>query len=658
MANLSKIKRDKMIAFLEQLKAEHTDDASIRAFNEIENQLRDKKYGLVWEEHSEEVDEILQENIPVLCADPDRRLCKNPSLPWSFIIEGDNLQALYLLEKTHRGKVDCIYIDPPYNTGARDWKYNNDYVDSNDIFRHSHWLSMMYQRLMIAKNILKSDGVLVCAIDENELATLTLLLEEVFGTDYHTDTICIIHNPRGVQGDNFSYTNEYALFVYRKGSHPIGAREIDKEDIDWRDLRDNGHESLREDAATCFYAIKIKDGKIVGFGENKTSDTSFHPKRNENEEDGTISIYPIDKNGIEHKWRYNRESVERIKHLLRVKNIKGVWDIELGKDFGTYRTVWTDKKYDSNEYGTKLINDIVPSNDFDFPKSLYNVYECIYSITKDRPNAVIVDFFAGSGTTGHAVLLMNSLLGGNRKFILCTNNAIGDKREKEFKKQYPQLVDENGYIIECSDEFAEYAEKYGIARSITFPRMKGVIAGYRSDKGEKVILYEIKITVKMLTDSKKNQKLQDEIRKAIDQYTDKYDDIKIVYEEEALRIYGTGQSHTDVKGLGGNLKYFKCDWTPRKPEDYLLSNALCLHIREMIELQNAIEIDNVKHVLILNKADFKRIVLDPKIYDQIENIWVNQSIVFNAEELKLLQAKGYKFIPREFFGQELREAAE
>ena len=137
MANLSKIKRDNMIAFLEELKKEHSDDASIRAFNEIENHLRDKKYGLIWEEHSEAVDEMLEENIPVLTADPERRLCKDETLPWNFIIEGDNLQALYLLEKTHKGKVDCVYIDPPYNTGAKDWKYNNRYVIESDEYRHS-----------------------------------------------------------------------------------------------------------------------------------------------------------------------------------------------------------------------------------------------------------------------------------------------------------------------------------------------------------------------------------------------------------------------------------------------------------------------------------------------------------------------------------------
>ncbi len=169
MANLSKEKRQRMLEFLQKLRQEHTDDESIRAFSEIENHILDKKFGLVWEEHSEQVDNLLKENVPVLCEDHERRLCKDPSLPWNFIIEGDNLQALYLLEKTHKRKIDCIYIDPPYNTGARDWKYNNNYVDTNDSFRHSKWLSMMNNRLTIAKNLLSPDGSIICAIDENEL---------------------------------------------------------------------------------------------------------------------------------------------------------------------------------------------------------------------------------------------------------------------------------------------------------------------------------------------------------------------------------------------------------------------------------------------------------------------------------------------------------
>ncbi len=137
MANISKQKRDRMLAFLEELKKTHSDDASIRAFNEIENHLREKKYGLVWEEHTEEVDEMLQENIPVFCENKERRLCKNENLPWNFLIEGDNLQALYLLEKTHRGKIDYIYIVPPYNTGNEDFIYNDKYVNSEDAYLHS-----------------------------------------------------------------------------------------------------------------------------------------------------------------------------------------------------------------------------------------------------------------------------------------------------------------------------------------------------------------------------------------------------------------------------------------------------------------------------------------------------------------------------------------
>ena len=148
--NLSKQRREKMISFLEELKKKNSDDESIKALNEIEIQLREKKYGLLWEEHSEYVDYMIKENIPIFTEDTSKKICTDPSLPYNFIIEGDNLQALYLLEKTHRGKIDCIYIDPPYNTGARDWKYNNDYADANDLYRHSKWLSMMNERLKIA----------------------------------------------------------------------------------------------------------------------------------------------------------------------------------------------------------------------------------------------------------------------------------------------------------------------------------------------------------------------------------------------------------------------------------------------------------------------------------------------------------------------------
>lgn len=649
MPNVSQIKRERMLSFLNELKKTHCDDASIRAFSEIENYLNEKKFGLVWEEHTEQVDELLELNIPVFTEDKSREVSTNPSLPYNFILEGDNLQSLYLLEKTLKNSVDCIYIDPPYNTGAKDWKYNNDYVDKTNAYRHSKWLSMMNVRLVLAKKLLKDDGVLICAIDENELGTTLLLLEDVFGQNYTIDPITIVHNPRGVQGDNFSYVNEFAIFVYKKGYKVIEAQSIQEDDIDWSPLRNWGTESERHDAANCFYPIFVKDGKIIGFGEDVTDDDSIHPKQTEyNEETGIYAVYPIDIQGIERKWRYARQTVDGIIHLLRVKKTEAGYDIELGKNYAPYRTVWTDKKFDANEYGTQLIKAMVPQNDFSFPKSVYNTYECLRAVTLYRPNAIIVDFFAGSGTTGHAALMLNAEIGGNRRFILCTNNEVGEKREKEFKAI-------NGAIDDTSSKWREFCQNYGIASSITYPRLVAAIKGYIHNKDVKDTLFEQKITPAVFKKASKTIAIIEEI---VSTNSGKYDEIKWVVEDNVIKIIGITKKGHHVAGIPANLKYFKCDWTPRKPEDYLLSNVLCLHIKEMIELQTAYEVDGVKNVLILNKNDIKKYILDPDAFVNIENVWLNQNMILTANEMKLLKQKGFKYIPREYFGQELREAAE
>lgn len=183
MANLSKLKRDKMIEFLEKLKEQHKDDDSIRAFNEIENHLRDKKYGLVWEEHSEQVDEMIIKNIPVFSEDISRRIKENGELPYNFLLEGDNLQSLYLLEKTQRGKVDLIYIDPPYNTTNEGFTYDDKKVDKNDVYCHSKWISFMEKRLKLSKDLLSPNGVLFISIDDNEYQNMKMLCDELFGNE-------------------------------------------------------------------------------------------------------------------------------------------------------------------------------------------------------------------------------------------------------------------------------------------------------------------------------------------------------------------------------------------------------------------------------------------------------------------------------------------
>lgn len=411
-----------------------------------------KKYGIVWEDKPEEVEGRLDYEIPVLTEINEYNgikpiLSNNPDAPNHILIEGDNLHSLIALSYTHAGKFDVIYIDPPYNTGAKNWRYNNDYVDGNDSYRHSKWISMMNKRLKIAKTLLKEKGVLICAIDENEVAQLKLLLEEVFGSGYEYVCVTVVHNPRGIQGKNFSYTHEFAIFVIPKGDKIIGGRKIPENEVDWSPLRNWGGESLRTDAKNCFYPIIIKDGKIISFGD--IPDNDFHPTKNVHNDDGTISVYPI-VDGVEHKWRYARQSVEQIKSLLRVSKKKNVYDIELGKPYGTYKTVWVDNRYDANAYGKKLINEIIPECPFDFPKSIYNVYDCLYAVIGDKKDALILDFFAGSGTTMHATMLMNSEDNGHRQCILATNN-------------------ENN-----------------ICQEVTFVRNKRVIEGFTKQNGEAV----------------------------------------------------------------------------------------------------------------------------------------------------------------------------
>lgn len=329
----------------------------------------------------------------------------------NLIIKGNNLLALASLKKRFAGKVKLIYIDPPYNPSSK----SNTFIYNNN-FNHSTWLTFMKNRLEVAKQLLTKDGVLIVAIDENEQAYLGVMLIELF-PQHETHCITIVHNPRGVQGTNFSYTHEYAFFVIPKGHKAIGNRKIASKDIDWSSLRNWGGESLREDAKNCFYPIIVADDKIIGFGD--VLDDDEHPEAQTVREGDHFLVYPIDKNKVERKWRYARQSVDEVKHLLRTKKTKTGYEIEIGKDFGTYRTVWEDRRYDANIYGTQIVNSLVPNNTFDFPKSLWNVYDCLYAVVGNDKDAIVLDFFAGSGTTAHAVLELNKEDGGNRRFILC-----------------------------------------------------------------------------------------------------------------------------------------------------------------------------------------------------------------------------------------------
>lgn len=409
----------------------------------------DEKYGLNWPGKRKARQIALTPSTGTLLPCPDESV--EWDLTHNLMIEGDNLEVLKLLQKSYSNRVKAIYIDPPYNTG-RNIIYPNDYTDGVRTYLevtgqieggqkltsnpetggrfHSNWLSMIYPRLKLAKSLLRPDGVLFCTIDENEHATLSIVLKEIFSEGaYEHAYVTIVHNPRGQQGTNVSYVHENAIVVFPADKRKYLA-DVAKDEVDSRSLRDSGTESDRTDARNCFYPFLVKDGKIVSIGEVPPKD--FHPaSANVSREDGTVEIWPMTDSGEEKKWRYARDSVEKIFSKLEPKMGRYSLQIIFNKDSGTMRSVWQNARYDSSEYGTKLIDSLIEGAGFTFPKSLWAVYDSVRLMTEDDPDAIVMDFFAGSGTTGHAVMELNKELGGQRRFLLVQLPEPLDPEDKE-----------------------------------------------------------------------------------------------------------------------------------------------------------------------------------------------------------------------------------
>ena len=432
---------------------------------------------------------------------------------WHTLIEADNFHALQLLEYLYPKQVDCIYIDPPYNTGARDWKYNNDYVDSSDSYRHSKWLSMMQRRLKIAKRLLNPENsVLIVTIDEKEYLHLGCLLEEMF-PEARIQMISTVINPKGNRRDNeFSRCEEYIYFIYIGAAAIISngtdmLREVEEDEIgDSKDksvrlralLRQASNHGKRTDRPNLFYPLLFESntGKFVGHGpvlDIAEDRNSYMPP------EGTVAMWPIGANGTELTWNLQPATLmdKHRQHFLsfgrwdgdkrtgyylsegQEENFKkGLYNVVGQDQDGAYiielksaedrdvrpMTIWHKKSHSASEYGTTLLNNIFHDRRFSFPKSLYAVRDTLRFFVADKPNALIVDFFAGSGTTLHAVNLLNVEDGGNRRCILVTNNEVSDDEAKALKKQGYQPGDEEW-------------EKLGIARYVTWPRTVCSITG-------------------------------------------------------------------------------------------------------------------------------------------------------------------------------------
>ncbi|NLD17516.1 MAG: site-specific DNA-methyltransferase, partial [Tissierellia bacterium] len=385
-----------MLEYLEKLKLQNTDDESIRAITEIENALNEKKYGLVWEEHSEQVDEMLEHNIPVFIEDEDRKIVADEEQPFNFLLEGDNLHSLKLLEKTHKGMIDVIYIDPPYNTGAKDWKYNNDFVDSNDTFRHSKWLSFMKERIEVASKLLGPSGIICVAIDHYELSPLIMLMDEKFGEDNRLGIVTVVHKPEGRNQEKFFGTsNEFALFYAKEKSKASFSNELIFGELDDFNLEDkNGNYKLKN-------FIRLTDGKYalkeakpnfyypIYVSEDLTK-VALEPK------DDFIPVYPITKSGVERTWKTLSNTFMKYFDEGNIEIIRTDGEIEIFEKLRpqeVVRTHWLKKEYHAYHYGTKILNDILGSKKFDFPKSVILVKDTIKLLSKR--DSTVLDFFAG-----------------------------------------------------------------------------------------------------------------------------------------------------------------------------------------------------------------------------------------------------------------------
>lgn len=328
-----------------------------------------------------------------------------------LLIKSENFQALNLLLERYKEQVKCVYIDPPYNTKSSEILYKNN-------FKHSSWLSLMYDRIKMSKLLLKDDFVYIIAIDETEQELLGQIINNIFPENKKV-CISIVHNPRGQQGKNISYTHEFAYFIYPNDEKKYIA-DITRDEVDSRNLRDSGTESDRTDAATCFYPFFVKDNRIIGVGDVPNDD--YHPHSpNIAREDGIIEIWPIDDKGQEKKWRYSVNSVTEIYDKLEVRMGRKYLQIYFNKDTGTMKSLWADPRNDASEYGTKVIQDILGEERaalFKYPKSIYTVEDALYAGVCQNIGANILDFFAGSGTTAHAVINLNREDGGSRKYIL------------------------------------------------------------------------------------------------------------------------------------------------------------------------------------------------------------------------------------------------
>lgn len=427
--NLSKQRRDELVKKLGAIRSfleTSTDTNAVRLLQfaaELEKEVRTKKYGLVFEEHKERVDVELEHNLPVLTENKKRFIDNGGEV--NFLIEGDNLAALKLLEKTHRGKIDLIYIDPPYNTGNKDFVYNDQYVDTNDTFRHSKWLSFMQKRLEIAKRLMTSSAIMFISIDDNEQAPLKMLCDDIWGPGNFVGTIAWesktkCQNTKTARRQLQRKWEYVLVYKNRAGRYEFNLEESGRHEYDKRDEKGPYREKV------------IEEMSASGMRGRETM------------------IFPIlgkmPRKGFQ--WKYGEDTLEEFDRRGDLELIDGRPSLRIRPDDETAlcKPFWSflDKSYGTGESANSELKKIIGPNEFETVKPHQLISYLIGRVCDADHEGIVLDFFAGSGTTGHAVMNLNAKDGGKRKFILVTNNENGIC-EKVTYERLKRVIAKEGY---------------------------------------------------------------------------------------------------------------------------------------------------------------------------------------------------------------------
>ncbi len=601
--NLSKIRRDKMLKTIDELKKGITDEQTLTNLSMIENELTKKKYGLIWEEHKERVDKELETQIPTFEDIKDKEIVSTPDEKFNFLLEGDNLHSLYLLEKTHKGKIDLITIDPPYNTGVNDFMYDDYYVDEEDGYKHSKWLSFMEKRLRIAKDLLNESGYIFININDVEVAQLRILCDDIFGEENFVNIISVkMKNNAGASGggeDKKLKKNIEYILIYAKNS--IQSNSFNKvysytkmddlleyyrvNNISWK------YTSLIKDFGEKEYCCTTHDGtgdeiKIYKLRNSVITSVSKVAK------DENLTEYEVYKKYIDrifttampqssirprvidalkkNNYIIDKNSLYSIEYIPKTGKNKGniyeqFYKGEKLRLFSWLKDVTTnidEDIYKSDIKGTFWdgynLNNLTKEGNIKFEngkKPLKLIQDIVEMSTSN--SSLILDFFAGSGTTAQAVLEANKKDNGTRKFILCTNN-------------------ENNI---CND--------------ITYKRLKNISEGY-----------------------------------------------------------------TNYEKIDFNLKYYKCTYIPRiNTEKENLHNNLLINIKNLIQLENGIKIDDNKIRVYLDEDELDTFSKNQSELDICEKVYISSDILLTSKEESILKNNNIEvyIIPEYYFEDEIME---